>query len=395
MQAIILAGGFGTRLQPIVKDVPKPMAPIAGRPFLIYLFWHLKKCGITQVVLCVGYLQEKIIDFFGDNFLGVKIFYAKEEKPLQTGGAIANALKFLDKKKPIIAINGDTFLQIDYQKLLQFHAQKKSQITLALLQVEDCSRYGSVELDENGAIKNFLEKSKLKKSGLINGGIYVFDSKIFANFVLEKSFSFEADFLAKHLSILKPQGFVTKKYFIDIGVASDYAKAQVELPQLTKNCALFLDRDGVINVDLGYVFEIEKFHFIDGIFELCARAQELGFLIIVATNQAGIAKGFYSEEQFLKLTKWMENEFEKRGIKIAKTFYCPFHVEGKIAKYRQNSNDRKPNAGMLLAAIDQFNIDPKKSIMIGDKESDMLAAKKAGISKAFLISCEQKFPKVF
>ena len=150
-----------------------------------------------------------------------------------------------------------------------------------------------------------------------------------------------------------------------------------------KNKALFLDRDGVINVDYGHVFEIEKFHFIDGIFELCKKAQELGYLLIVVTNQAGIAKGFYKEEQFLELTKWMDGEFKKRGIEILKVFYCPYHKDAKIEKYRQDSYDRKPNPGMLLKAIEEFKINPQKSIMIGDKESDMIAAKESKIGLKF------------
>ena len=148
---------------------------------------------------------------------------------------------------------------------------------------------------------------------------------------------------------------------------------------MPQNKALFLDRDGVINVNYGYVFEVKKFEFVEGIFELCRRAQELGYLIIVATNQSGIARDFYSEEKFLELTKWMESEFLKQGVKITKTFYCPHHLEAKIEKYRHDSFDRKPHPGMLLKAIEEFNIDPKKSLMIGDRDVDMMAAKAAGI----------------
>lgn len=384
MQAIILAGGFGTRLQAVVKDVPKPLADISGKPFLCYLLQHLKNCGITNVVISVGYLREKIIEYFGDNYLGIKIAYAREDKPLGTGGAIKNSLKFIDKKKPVIVINGDTFLQINYQKLLSVHGEKKSQITMVLREVEDCSRYGRVVVNGSLVI-NFEEKNSIKNRGLINGGIYVLNEEVFVNFLAE-SFSFEEDFLMKELQSLQLQGFIVDEYFIDIGIPEDYAKAQNELPALfKKNKALFLDRDGVINIDGGHVFEIEKFCFIDGIFELCKRAQDLGYLLIIITNQAGIAKGFYSEEQFLELTKWMENEFQKRGIKISKTFYCPFHSEAKIEKYRQDSFDRKPNPGMILKAIDEFNIDPKKSLMIGDKKSDIQAAEAAKIGFKFLL----------
>lgn len=387
MQAIILAGGFGTRLQQVVKDVPKPLAQINEKPFLSYLLQNLQSNGIKKVVISVGYLKEKIIEYFGNHYLDMQIDYAVEDAPLGTGGAIVNSLKFIDQTKPVIVLNGDSFLQVDYQKLLKFH---KKNITLVLRKMQDCSRYGRVLLDENYTITNFEEKSTEKQEGFINAGIYVLDAKIFAKFSLAKSFSFEKDFLMKYLNNLEPQGFVVDEYFIDIGIPEDYARAQKELPQIVKksakNKALFLDRDGVINVDYGHVFEIEKFHFIDGIFDLCARAKELGYLIIVVTNQAGIAKGFYSEDDFLKLTKWMENEFAKRGIKITKTFYCPYHVEAKIEKYRQDSFDRKPNAGMLLKAIEEFNIDPEKSIMIGDKETDMMAADNAkiGSKKLFL-----------
>lgn len=386
MQAIILAGGFGTRLQAVVKDVPKPMADISGKPFLVYLLTSLQSYGVKNVVISVGYLQEKIIEYFGDFYLGMSIAYAREDRPLGTGGAIKTSLKFIDKKKPVIVINGDTFLQIDYKKLLTFYQEKKSQLTMVLHEVADCGRYGRVVVDDDCVI-SFEEKSSEKKSGFINGGIYVLDPKIFEEFFLPEKFSFETDFLMRCLPKLQPKAFMVDEYFIDIGIPEDFFRAQIELPKLltTKRKALFLDRDGVINIDHGHVFEKEKFEFVDGIFDLCKQAQERGYLLIVVTNQAGIAKGFYSEEQFLELTKWMENEFQKRGIKITKTFYCPFHSEAKIEKYRQDSFDRKPNPGMILRAIKEFNLDPKKSVMIGDRETDIEAADAAKISKKFLV----------
>lgn len=386
MQAIILAGGFGTRLKAVVKDVPKPLADISGKPFLAYLLQNLRNHGVKKVVISVGYLQEKIIEYFGDNYLGMRISYAREDKPLGTGGAIINSLKFIDQNQPVLVLNGDSFLQVDYQKLFAAH---KKNLTMVLRKMDDCSRYGRVVFDESFVIKNFEEKSAEQKSAkrdnFINGGIYLLDPKIFKRFSPPEAFSFESDFLAKELSWLEPQAFVTDGYFIDIGIPDDYARAQKELPNLIKNKALFLDRDGVINIDHGHVFEKEKFDFIDGIFDLCKRAQDLGYLLIVVTNQGGIAKGFYSEEEFLDLTKWMENEFQKREIKITKTFYCPCHPEGKIEKYRQNSFDRKPAPGMLLKAIEEFNIDPKKSLMIGDKETDMQAADAAGIASKIMV----------
>ncbi len=145
------------------------------------------------------------------------------------------------------------------------------------------------------------------------------------------------------------------------------------------NRALFLDRDGVINHDAGYTSSIENFNFIDGIFDLCRKAKQLGYLIIVVTNQAGIGRGYYSEEDFLKLTEWMCERFKAEGAPITEVFYCPYHPEHGLGEYRKDSFDRKPNPGMILNAAKKYKIDLGHSIMIGDKESDMQAAIKAGV----------------
>ncbi len=391
MQAIILAGGFGTRLQSVVKDVPKPMAPINCLPFLAYIFTYLKKYNATDVILSVGYLNEKIVEYFGDSYLGISIKYAFETEPLGTGGAILNSLKLVDSKKPLIVLNGDTFLEIDYKKLLDFHNSSKSKLTMVLRSLEDCSRYGSVIINEDSVVTDFVEKSVLSSSGFINGGIYVLSPEIFSQYNLPKKFSFEQDFLCKYISKISPFGFISNDYFIDIGIPEDYRKAIIDLPKIIKNKALFLDRDGVINIDYGHVHKIADFHFIEGIFELCIRAQEKCYLIIIVTNQAGIAKGYYSEEQFLDLTEWMEKEFRERGITIAKTYYCPYHVESVTEKYRKDSFDRKPNPGMLMKAIDDFNLDSNESILIGDKESDIEAAKSAKIGNSVIFDHKDSF----
>jgi len=153
--------------------------------------------------------------------------------------------------------------------------------------------------------------------------------------------------------------------------------------------ALFLDRDGVVNFDNGYTHQIEDFKFIPGIFSLIKAAQDKGYLIFIITNQSGIARGFYSEEQFLSLTAWIEKEFRKRGIKITRTYFCPFHVEAKISKYKNDSFDRKPNPGMILTAQKEFNLDLKKSVLIGDNLSDIKAGENAGIIKNILFTTKK------
>jgi D-glycero-D-manno-heptose 1,7-bisphosphate phosphatase len=145
------------------------------------------------------------------------------------------------------------------------------------------------------------------------------------------------------------------------------------------NRALFLDRDGVINVEKNYVHRIEDFEFVDGIFELCAEAQRLGYKLIVITNQAGIGRGYYSVADFERLTEWMVGQFAARGITIDRVYYCPFHPTEGIGEYRRESFDRKPNPGMILRAREEFALDLTKSALAGDRNSDIAAGVAAGI----------------
>jgi len=143
--------------------------------------------------------------------------------------------------------------------------------------------------------------------------------------------------------------------------------------------ALFLDRDGVINVDHSYVYHQEDFEFIDGVFELCSKAKHLGYLIVVVTNQAGIGRGYYKEQDFQKLTEWMLDIFASKGIIIDDVYYCPYHPEHGIGKYKKDAACRKPQPGMILQAARDYNIELGNSILVGDKESDILAGIAAGI----------------
>ena len=148
---------------------------------------------------------------------------------------------------------------------------------------------------------------------------------------------------------------------------------------LSGSRALFLDRDGVINHDSGYTSNVEYFEFIDGIFDVCRAAKGLGYLLIVVTNQAGIGRGYYSEQDFDNLTNWMCKQFEEEGAPISDVFYCPFHPEHGVGDYKKDSFDRKPNPGMLLRAAEKYGLDLNRSIMIGDKDTDMQAANNAGV----------------
>ncbi|WP_139451616.1 nucleotidyltransferase family protein [Campylobacter armoricus] len=214
MQAIVLAGGLGTRLKSVVQDLPKPMAPINGKPFLAFVLEYLKKQGITEIVLSVSYKYELIQEYFKDEFDGMKIYYNIEKELLGTGGAIKDALKFIQNQAYIL--NGDTIFDIDLKKLVL----NDSKICIALKQMQNFDRYGTVNVDSQGVVISFEEKV-FKKQGLINGGIYLLKKDIFDEFDLEKKFSFE-EFLQENFELLKMQTQIFNDYFIDIGVPQDY-----------------------------------------------------------------------------------------------------------------------------------------------------------------------------
>ena len=216
---IILAGGFGTRLSTVVKDVPKPMAPINGKPFLHYIFKELQHQTIKDVVLSVGHLKEVIQDFFQDNYLGISIQYAIENEPLGTGGGIKHAFSFV--KEDAFVLNGDTYFDIELSKLKKTDAD----ISIALKPMFNFDRYGTVELNDEHRIISFNEK-KYCEQGLINAGVYYLKKSLFDKIETENKFSFEKDILEKHSNDLIIHGSIFDNYFIDIGIPEDYEKAK-------------------------------------------------------------------------------------------------------------------------------------------------------------------------
>ena len=224
--AIILAGGFGTRLQSVVIDLPKPMAPVNEQPFLNYQLNYLKHYGIKKVILSLGYLPEKIKDFYGSNFNGLEIDYVIEKDPLGTGGGIRLALEKCTEEK-VFVLNGDSFFDVELNTFYKLHTTNNSEISLALRKVNNAARYGTIEKDKNSRIISFIEKKGVEKEGIINGGVYILDKKIYSTLTpVNKNFSIEKDFFEKQLQAIQIKGYEFEGYFIDIGIPEDYAKAQ-------------------------------------------------------------------------------------------------------------------------------------------------------------------------
>ncbi|MFN8267669.1 MAG: nucleotidyltransferase family protein [Chitinophagales bacterium] len=216
---IILAGGFGTRLSTVVKDVPKPMAPINGKPFLHYIFEELQQQQIQKVVISVGYLKEVIQAYFKTEYLGISIEYAIEEEPLGTGGGMKKAFEKIENDAYIL--NGDTFFDIPLSAL----KNTSSDISIALKPMFQFDRYGTVAVDAEHRVISFNEK-KYCEHGLINGGVYYLKKALFEKIKTENKFSFEKAILEKHLCDLTIRGVIFDNYFIDIGIPEDYKKAQ-------------------------------------------------------------------------------------------------------------------------------------------------------------------------
>ncbi len=228
MEAIVLAGGFGTRLREVVSDVPKPMAPVAGRPFLEILLNMLAKKGFKRVVLSLGFMSDKIIQHFGDNYQGMHLVYEVEQQPLGTGGAIRAALTQCQADHVFI-FNGDTYvdLEVDALEHLWQHSQCPA---IVVREVPDTERFGRVEMQEE-RVCAFLEKGVVGL-GLINAGCYVLPKNALDDFPLGQAFSLETEFFIKQLQRIRFEGFITQGQFIDIGVPDDYALAQIVLAGL-------------------------------------------------------------------------------------------------------------------------------------------------------------------
>jgi D-glycero-alpha-D-manno-heptose 1-phosphate guanylyltransferase len=227
-EAIILAGGFGTRLQTVVNDVPKPMAPINDVPFLNYIFKYLNYYQIEHVVLSTGYLSEKIKQYYKTKFNGINISYANEETPLGTGGGIRFALEKC-KTENVLVLNGDSFFEININEHFRNHNFKQADCSLALRKVDNAARYGTIQLGRLNRIKAFKEKDNKEIQGLINGGVYILNRDVFlSNTLANSNFSIEKDFFEKRIAELNIFGFEYGGYFIDIGIPEDYRKAQTD-----------------------------------------------------------------------------------------------------------------------------------------------------------------------
>lgn len=372
VEILILAGGRGTRLATVVSDVPKPMAPIQDKPFLEYLINSVKKQGFYNFRLLVGYKSEVIKNYFGDgSTLGVNIHYTLEEMPLGTGGAVKKGI--LDSTfDNFLIFNGDTFFEADLPLLI---SESKDQLAIALKYFENCERYGQVIIDNNFKIKSFREKGNNSNDGFINAGIYYFSRSVLDHFPPEDVFSIEQAVMPKLVEKNLLTGIPLGGKFIDIGIPEDFKKAQTFLDEfkfIGRQPALFLDRDGIVIKDSGYVSKTDEIEFYPDIIPIIKYANSKKIPVCIVTNQAGVARGYFTIEQCNVVNNFIIDELKKQEAYIDYCYVCPYHPTAGIGEFTKDSLLRKPNPGMILKAQEDISIDIKKSRMIGDKVSDII-----------------------
>lgn len=378
-EAVILAGGFGTRLSHVVSNVPKPMAPVFGKPFLSYVIDRLIDSGIRRIVLATGYKHEVIENWFGANYNGAEIIYSREETPLLTGGAIVQAAHLLHSED-FVVLNGDTLFNIDFQKLYDFHSAHHAHLSIALRRVEDTSRYGSVNA-VNGRITAFQEKSESKGAGDINGGIYVINREWLLKQNVPVAFSFEKELMQPLAGSDGFYGLSFSDYFIDIGIPDDYWRAQREFGTLfCHDEFLFLDRDGVLNKHLpgDYVRNWDMWEWLPDVLPSLAELAKRYKRIFIISNQQGVGKGLMTQSDLDSIHGRMLADIENAGGRIDGVYTCTY-LEN------MHSPDRKPAIGMALQAQRDFpEVDFNRSLMIGDNLTDMQFARNAKMRAVFI-----------
>ena len=399
MEAVIMAGGKGTRLQSVAKDIPKPMIKILGKPLLEYQIDSLRESGIDNIILIIGYLGNIIQEYFADGTkFGVNIQYIIEEKPLGTAGA----LYYLKEKiqGDFVFVVGDLLLDIDWNRFVGFH--KKNNGLITLYGHPNSHPYDSdvIVSDENNRVIK-IEPKNIKRDfyyhNFVNAGIYCMSSIILDAVKNPEKTDLEKKIITEEINKGRVYAYRSTEYIKDIGTPKRLNSAYQDIKNgLLKNKnlknkqkAIFLDRDGTINVLNGFLSNIDDFEFLPGIAEAIKKINNSEYLVIVATNQPVVARGECTLEKLEQIHMKMELELGKQGAYLDDLFYCPHHPDkgykGENIEFKIDCNCRKPKTGMLKQAANKYNIDLKQSWFIGDTTMDIKTGINAG-TKTILVN---------
>jgi D,D-heptose 1,7-bisphosphate phosphatase len=386
IDAIILAGGYGSRISKVTKNkIPKSLLEINKKTFFDYLLKKISKYPFNKIIIVAGMRGGQIFKIYNKkkiNLIDIECFV--EKKPKGTGVA----LNFIKQKikNDFVLFNGDTFS--DY-KIENFFKKKFNKKFIGKIILTNNNKKSLTKnlLNLNINNKNIVHFSR--KTSLISTGI-IFLKKNIKKYLTKKIISFENDLLKKLIITKKILGEVDKSFFIDIGTKENLILARTELPKIFFKPALFLDRDGVINKDFGHIHTIKKLFYNKRIFSIIKKFQKKNFFIFIITNQSGIAKGYYTLNNFLKFQNYIKKDLFKRAIYVNDIEYCPHHENGIIKKYKIKCNCRKPKVGMIKNLQTRWSIDFKKSLFIGDKITDKICAKNSALNFIYFKDISKK-----
>jgi D,D-heptose 1,7-bisphosphate phosphatase len=374
-QAVFLVGGLGTRLKHLTQTTPKPLLEVGGRPFLDYLIEEAARYGFTDILLLAGHLGEQMTARYeGGDWRGAKVRVLREPEPLGTGGALRFAVPQLAPQ--FLLANGDTFFDINLRALTQPGLLPPGGTVMALGDRVAGDRYGRTDFD--GTHVRHFHAAGDTAQGPINAGIAVLDRGVLDRLPQGRS-SLEALVYPELAREGLLRGLAFDSYFIDMGIPADLERARAELPARLRRPALFFDRDGVLNVEKGYLHKQSEFEWMPGAREAIRLANDKGWLVFVVTNQAGVARGFYEERDVHALHAFMQEELAAGGAHIDAFEYCPHHPDGVRAEYKKHCERRKPGAGMIRDLLKAWPVDAARSFLVGDMPHDIAAAETAGI----------------
>ena len=399
--AVIMAGGKGSRLLSITNDeIPKPMVPVDGKPLLEYQVEKLKTYGIKKIVMIVGHLGEKIVDHFkdGKNF-GVEIDYIFEKEPLGTAGAFYYLKDKIDAKD-FMLVFGDVFFDMDFDRMEDFHFKNSALTTL--LAHPNGHPYDSdlIQTDDNGRVIGFDSKHNVRDywyDNMVNAGMYIINKRLLDLVKEPVKTDFEKDILANQVKLgASIYAYHTPEYVKDVGTVDRINATVEELKSgliqsknlKNKQRAIFLDRDGTINVSKGFISKADDLELIPDTIDAIKAINKSGALAIVITNQPVIARGECSFEELHNIHNKLKTLLGEKGAFVDDIFYCPHHpdkgFEGEVPELKFDCECRKPKTGMIEEAVKKYNIDLSKSYMVGDSTMDLETARNAGIKSVLV-----------
>ncbi len=376
-QIVVLAGGGGTRLGPLTTEMPKPLLPVGGRPFLDRLLNEYGRFGLNRALVLAGYKGDRIRNHYeGQPLAGINVQVLVEPAPLGTAGALREAHALLDEQ--FVLANGDTFVDFNVLGLQDDVGGADWLAKIALCRIDDARRFGKVRLGPRNRVLSFAEKDQASGAGLINAGVYLLRRQLVERIDPGRT-SLEQEVFPQLAQEGLLIGVPLTGRFIDIGVPESYHAAQSEIDRISRRPAAFLDRDGVLNVDNGYTHKVRDLQWIPGAREAVRLLNDRGNLVFVVTNQSGVARGLYDEEAVHRFHDQMQLELREIGAHVDEFAYCPHLPDGTVPAYAQACSCRKPATGMLQRLADKWDIRREASFLIGDTESDIACSRSFGI----------------